>query len=882
MFDPHASWLPGVTLAQPGIKIRFPSSPLVNHFPDSFQPYQVFGCDMQQRYNGTLFRFPLRTEELAPLSEIKPQAYNAEEVLNLFENFKSQAAHSLLFLKSLKLVELWVRDNSESEPRQVFSAELTPEFSSSQHPQAEIKAFVGSQGGGKDAFYQRLKATKDSDLPTSCSIIDVKLQNSSRKQEQESSRHRWLVCNLLAGGSAKQLALQGVTAAAAAATTNAAIPRGWVPWAGVAAPIDVDKEATEQKIKPFQGRAFCFLPLPALTQLPVHINGLFELSSNRRDIWHGQDLSSGSGKIRADWNSALLANGAAVGYVRLMVAATKIETLDLAGFYSLWPQKVNLPEPWNEVVDTFYRLLIDQPVVWSAAQGGMWVAPSDSIFPSRQESKTASGVNSSSSSSYSSLKGKMASMLLHEGLPVLDTCIPDVLVSNLLKYHPQLVQNNILSPAFLRRHLGEKGRLPVSIEKEAGAHAACLLYCLLDSPWNDGYGVEGLQDLMGVPLLPLADGSLGFLVEASAGVRPLLLPIAAPTAGNNAVKGEDFVDLFKTKLAGRLISLDNATTTTTEQQEQQQHLREHLVQLAASKRVNLRELNAIGIAEEVLPVYLPLSWQNQLCVEINPSSIDVELTSVEWMLKLWKVIADAENTNNTASNGSDADGISTRRKSSLEALAKWPLIPAEKNKTPVFAAPSPSAGLLEGGAFTEAAMSALSKLGCTFISLQVSKQLPEMVAKNGCIHPATALGVLTALSHVFSPTKNAPTGNIKSSVEDSKETALLLSAEEKDALRAFLLQSRWFEGETLQATLATQLLSLPIYRCGTRRRITSAVYSSSAPSPSVMFSDLIDGEKYLLPDGFTDYAALSSDFIYSSSPGEAHVLVKVSVFSFFF
>jgi hypothetical protein len=29
------------------------------------------------------------------------------------------------------------------------------------------------------------------------------------------------------------------------------------------------------------GRAFCFLPLPALTSLPVHINGFFELSSNR-------------------------------------------------------------------------------------------------------------------------------------------------------------------------------------------------------------------------------------------------------------------------------------------------------------------------------------------------------------------------------------------------------------------------------------------------------------------------------------------------------------------------------------------------------------------------------------------------------------------------
>jgi sacsin len=33
------------------------------------------------------------------------------------------------------------------------------------------------------------------------------------------------------------------------------------------------------------GRAFCFLPLPALTGLPVHLNAYFELSSNRRDVW---------------------------------------------------------------------------------------------------------------------------------------------------------------------------------------------------------------------------------------------------------------------------------------------------------------------------------------------------------------------------------------------------------------------------------------------------------------------------------------------------------------------------------------------------------------------------------------------------------------------
>ena len=34
-----------------------------------------------------------------------------------------------------------------------------------------------------------------------------------------------------------------------------------------------------------EGHAFCFLPLPVQTGLPVHVNAFFELSSNRRDIW---------------------------------------------------------------------------------------------------------------------------------------------------------------------------------------------------------------------------------------------------------------------------------------------------------------------------------------------------------------------------------------------------------------------------------------------------------------------------------------------------------------------------------------------------------------------------------------------------------------------
>jgi len=54
-------------------------------------------------------------------------------------------------------------------------------------------------------------------------------------------------------------------------------------------------------VKQRSGKAFCFLPLPVDTQLPVHVNGYFELSSNRRDIWFGQDMS-GDGARRSEWN----------------------------------------------------------------------------------------------------------------------------------------------------------------------------------------------------------------------------------------------------------------------------------------------------------------------------------------------------------------------------------------------------------------------------------------------------------------------------------------------------------------------------------------------------------------------------------------------------
>ena len=76
---------------------------------------------------------------------------------------------------------------------------------------------------------------------------------------------------------------------------------------------------------PLEGQAFCFLPLPVRTQLPLHINAYFELSSNRRDIWRGDD-TTGESHIRGQWNDLLLQDVLAPLYGLLLSRAVLYTT----------------------------------------------------------------------------------------------------------------------------------------------------------------------------------------------------------------------------------------------------------------------------------------------------------------------------------------------------------------------------------------------------------------------------------------------------------------------------------------------------------------------------------------------------------------------------
>ena len=96
------------------------------------------------------------------------------------------------------------------------------------------------------------------------------------------------------------------------------------------------------------GQVYCFLPLPVFSGLPVHMNGYFELSSNRRDIWSGSDMA-GEGALRAQWNQSLLEDVIVPCYCRLLKFAQSTAGVApgdaaLKAYYSLFPmQKLTSP-----------------------------------------------------------------------------------------------------------------------------------------------------------------------------------------------------------------------------------------------------------------------------------------------------------------------------------------------------------------------------------------------------------------------------------------------------------------------------------------------------------------------------------------------------------
>ena len=280
--------------------------------PDQFAPFHgVFNCSPQTfhqaHYPGTIFRFPLRTKP----SEISSTLYSPDRVRELFTNFEQDAHLILLFLKNLESIELLCRENASEQPKPQFKVQIS----------ASCLEYVRQQ---RAAFKQRIRQGATTWLSEPVTVTYPLIIATSKFEGGkviEKKLHKWMVNEYYAGGNAS-VHLQSLQKDPLLS---------YIPLAGTAMPLGVEMETeteteteenprTETDGKPKtesepeeekpSGQIFCFLPLPlekkSATGLPVHVNGYFSVSQNRRHLkWPttGQNVKTDKSLL---WNQCLL------------------------------------------------------------------------------------------------------------------------------------------------------------------------------------------------------------------------------------------------------------------------------------------------------------------------------------------------------------------------------------------------------------------------------------------------------------------------------------------------------------------------------------------------------------------------------------------------
>ncbi|KAL2500790.1 zinc finger protein [Forsythia ovata] len=124
LFDPQGVYLPNISAANPGKRIEYVSSSAASLYKDQFFPYCAFGCDMKSPFAGTLFRFPLRNADQAANSKLSKQAYLEDDVSSMFVQLYEEGVLSLLFLKSLLSIEMYIWDTGMPEPRKMYRCSI--------------------------------------------------------------------------------------------------------------------------------------------------------------------------------------------------------------------------------------------------------------------------------------------------------------------------------------------------------------------------------------------------------------------------------------------------------------------------------------------------------------------------------------------------------------------------------------------------------------------------------------------------------------------------------------------------------------------------------------------------------------------------------------
>ncbi|KAK7488211.1 hypothetical protein BaRGS_00020518 [Batillaria attramentaria] len=382
MLDPHETYLEG----KRGKKMNFNhlmNKVLLKRMPNQFRPFQgIFGCDVlnseYKPFQGTLFRFPLRTEAQAERSEICKEAFSKHKQDEFIQSLMSKAGNLMLFLQNVQRLELYRLTKDCKEPSQAIRQMVVERQSdfSIQHPGQNILRH----------FLSRWKQTGPKDAPSvSQNVVDrvsitvqtpVKEKKKGKYQNQsDEQKCRFHIVWATGVREAWQI-------------VRTQREEGFVPLAAIAVPLD-----HEYRVLPIlqcpegfyrTGHLFCFLPLAkeaSTSCLPVHINAPFALTSDRRRLLT-QTEDDITQLLGARWNAALFSDAIPRAY---LASLHKLESANpnRPDYYSLWPHRLSMMTEeqnfYRQFTHHFYALLVTEDYEIFPHEDG-WVAFSAAWF----------------------------------------------------------------------------------------------------------------------------------------------------------------------------------------------------------------------------------------------------------------------------------------------------------------------------------------------------------------------------------------------------------------------------------------------------------------------------------------------------------------------
>ena len=288
VLDPHCRYAPGATKESPGRLI----GPIKEEERSDYR--DIFPCYLEDHFDltsATMFRFPLRNKKMSTESLISKEQVSQEQVTSFMEIFTFEAKEILLFLNHLKKITLSSIEKGQLREIYSVSVQLTDEDD--------------AQRARLSNHIKNSKVTETGEIAWLGISYPLLVQDTIRDE-------KWLIHQSVGLKPSDK---------------NNEVPDGrhygLLPRGGIAAKVPKRSKFRSSysnaslDSKPPKRKAFCFLPLPINTGLPVHVNGHFYLDSARRNLWCDEN-EDGFG---SRWNRFLMTKVLAQAYVSLMLMA---------------------------------------------------------------------------------------------------------------------------------------------------------------------------------------------------------------------------------------------------------------------------------------------------------------------------------------------------------------------------------------------------------------------------------------------------------------------------------------------------------------------------------------------------------------------------------